>query len=66
MLGTELADLENPGSMRGEAGHLSPYTESSVVLTRQDYPKNVREWVESGRDTVLAIITYLDRLIADQ
>jgi hypothetical protein len=62
----ELEDLRTLGVKRGEAGHLSPYTEKSVRLTRQDYPENVREWIHAGRDAVVSISSYLDRIVCDQ
>lgn len=65
-LNQELEDLRTLGSKRGEAGHLSPYTEKAVNLTRQDYPENVREWVNGGRDAVLAIVRYMDELVRSQ
>lgn len=62
----ELADLQNLATKRGEAGHLSPFTERSVMLSRQDYPDNVREWVEAGRSAVTKIGVYLKTLIDSQ
>lgn len=65
-LTTHLMALKTLAVRRGEAGHLSPYTEKAVKLTRQDYPDNVREWVNGGRDAVLAVRSYLDRLMTQQ
>lgn len=62
-LDTQLEDLRTLGKKRGEAGHLSPYTDKAVTLTRQDYPENVREWVHGGRDAVSDIVAYLDALV---
>ena len=65
-LNSQLADLHTLGSMRGEAGHLSPYTEKAVHITRQIYPEDVREWVVAARDASVAVCAYLDELVAAQ
>ena len=65
-LNLQLIALDTLGSRRGEAGHLSPFTDKAVSLSNQDYPDNVREWVHGGRDAVEAIASYLDRLLLDQ
>lgn len=65
-LNSQLEDLRTLGTKRGDAGHLSPYTEKAVVLSRQDYPDNVREWVYAGRDAVIAIASYLSLLVDEQ
>lgn len=62
-LDQELADLQSFASKRGEASHLSPFTDRAVKLTRQDYPENVREWVSAGRDAVIKIGRYLESLL---
>ena len=61
----QLADLKTLGVKRGEAGHLSPYTDQGTALTWRDYPENVREWVLAGHDAVTAIVDYLERLIRE-
>jgi hypothetical protein len=63
-LNSELADLKNLSSKRGEASHLSPFTARAVKLSRQDYPDNVKEWVTLGRDAITSIGAYLDGLLA--
>ena len=65
-LATELIDLESLGSKRGDAGHLSPYTEKALYLTRTDYPENVREWVDSARLAAVSIARYLEKLLRQQ
>lgn len=65
-LNQSLEDLRTLGVKRGEAGHLSPYTDKAVRLTRQDYPDNVREWVAGARDAVDAISNYLDSIVRQQ
>lgn len=65
-LSTALADLSTLGSMRGEAGHLSPFSERAVRITRQAYPDDVRSWVRSARDGAMAISGYLDMTVREQ
>lgn len=65
-LNSELADLDTLGSKRGEAGHLSPYTEKAVHITRQIYPEEVRDWVAAARDASVAVCAYLDGLVTNQ
>jgi hypothetical protein len=65
-LNQSLIDLDTLGVKRGEAGHMSPYTDRGVQLTRHDYPENVREWVNGGRDAVVAVLSYLDMVLDDQ
>lgn len=65
-LDQELADLQNLASKRGEASHLSPFTDRSVKLSRQDYPENVREWVVAGREAVSKVGEYLGSRVLGQ
>jgi hypothetical protein len=65
-LSIELADLQSFGSKRGEASHLSPYTDQAVSITRTTYPDDVREWVDSARAACNAVATYLDDLVSTQ
>ncbi|WP_423462941.1 HEPN domain-containing protein [Promicromonospora sp. MS192] len=65
-LNAKLADLTTLGSKRGEAGHLSPYTERAKAITRQTYPDDVREWVENARKACVAMEEYLDNLVLGQ
>lgn len=59
-LSKELIDLNTLGAKRGAAGHLSPFTPSQGAH-EETYPSDVRAWVESGRDAVLA----LERLLTE-
>ena len=61
-----LSDLDNVGSKRGAAGHLSPFTAQTTELSANDYPEDMREWVDSGREAVEAIEAYLDRAVRVQ
>jgi len=65
-LNTQMEDLRTLGTKRGDAGHLSPYSEKAVALSRQDYPENVREWVNAGRDAVLGVIAHLHLIVSEQ
>lgn len=65
-LNAQLADLTTLGSKRGEAGHLSPYTDRAQAITRLTQPDEVREWVGNARKACIAMRTYLDRLVLDQ
>lgn len=65
-LNSELSDLSTLGTKRGVAGHLSPYTAKVTDLTANDYPEDIRGWVEAGRIAVEAIETYLRKLVEDQ
>lgn len=58
-LTSELADLDLLGAKRGAAGHLSPFTTRSSVLTISMYPDDVRGWVEAGTKAVLGIERFL-------
>lgn len=59
-LSSGIADLEALGARRGEAGHLSPFTDKAVKLTRQVYPDDVRAWVNRASAAAEAIIDYLE------
>lgn len=59
-LSTHLANLENLGAKRGDAGHLSPF---SAQLTEVVHPEQVREWVGNGVSAVLAIEAFLKELL---
>lgn len=65
-LNAHLVDLTTLGSKRGEAGHLSPYTERAEAITRLTQPDEVREWVRNARKACLAMQTYLDSLVSHQ
>lgn len=65
-LNIQMEDLRTLGTKRGDAGHLSPYTERAVTLSRRDYPDNVREWVHAGRDAVIAIVNHLKLIVDEQ
>lgn len=65
-LDQEIGNLKTLASKRGEAGHLSPFTDKAIKLSRQDYPENVREWVSNGREAVERIDNYLTELIQSQ
>lgn len=60
-LAQELADLDNLGSRRGEAGHLAPLTTKATKITNRVDPEDVRRWVTAGLDAALAIRHELDR-----
>lgn len=55
-LSTHLANLQNLGVKRGDAGHLSPF---SAQLTEVVHPEQVREWVSNGVSAVAAIESFL-------
>lgn len=65
-LNAELLDLDTLGSKRGEAGHLSPFTEKSVQITSLVYPDEAREWVMAAHLAVIALEDYCLALIRDQ
>lgn len=65
-LNTELSDLTTLGSKRGAAGHLSPYTNKVTELTENDYPDDVRGWVDAGETAIEAIRSYLSLLVSRQ
>jgi DNA-binding transcriptional regulator YiaG len=62
-LGTALADLDNLGSRRGEAGHMAPLTTKATKVTNRVDPDDVRRWVLAGRDAAVVIRGELDRLV---
>lgn len=59
-LSTHLANLQNLGVKRGDAGHLSPF---SAQLTEVVHPEQVREWVGNGVSAVAAIEEFLGRVL---
>jgi hypothetical protein len=65
-LTNELADLDTLGASRGEAGHLSPFSQKAVLISPQIYPDDVRGWVEAGGEAALKIQGYLSRTVEGQ
>jgi hypothetical protein len=65
-LNVSLADLNSLGGKRGEAGHLSPFSDKAVQISQNDYPDDARAWVVAGRDAVLSIASYLDSVVDAQ
>lgn len=59
---TQLADLDNLGSKRGAAGHLSPYSAKATGLTANVDPQDVRRWVDSGLAAITAVQQYLSSI----
>ncbi|MEO5316097.1 hypothetical protein PV772_18615 [Pseudarthrobacter sp. CC12] len=65
-LNAELSDLTTLGSKRGAAGHLSPYTSKVTELTENDYPEDVRTWVDAGERAIERIRLYLSEILLKQ
>lgn len=53
--GVELTALTTLGVKRGAAGHTSLFSGRNQALAGQEYPVNVREWVENAAKTVIEL-----------
>ena len=62
----ELAALTTLGAKRGAAGHTSPFNSPTQAVAEEEYPANVREWVEQAARTVIALESVVDQLSALQ
>lgn len=60
----QLAALTTLGVKRGAAGHTSPFTTPAQVVAEEEYPANVREWVEQAVRTVIALESVVEHLSA--
>ncbi|GEP48673.1 hypothetical protein FVP74_13895 [Microbacterium saccharophilum] len=60
----QLAALTTLGAKRGAAGHTSPFNSPTQAVTEEEYPANVREWVEQAARTVIALESVVDQLSA--
>ena len=58
----QVVQLNTLGSKRGEAGHLSPFSDKNEGLTEDIGPDQVREWVGDGVSAVKGIKIYLELL----
>lgn len=58
----QLAALTTLGAKRGAAGHTSPFTSPAQAVAEEEYPANVREWVEQAVRTVIALESVVEQL----
>jgi hypothetical protein len=62
----QLAALTTLGAKRGAAGHTSPFNSPTQVVAEEEYPANVREWVEQAVRTVIALEAVVEQLSAPE
>ncbi len=58
----QLAALTTLGAKRGAAGHTSPFTSPAQAVAEEEYPANVREWVDQAVRTVIALESVVEQL----
>lgn len=58
----QLASLTTLGAKRGAAGHTSPFNSPTQAVSEEEYPANVREWVEQAVLTVIALEAVVEQL----
>lgn len=60
-LATHIADLETLGAKRGKVGHLSPFSDKSVLIRAVINAADARRWVTDAEAAVIAISNFLDQ-----
>ncbi|MGW9629655.1 hypothetical protein ACWGST_03065 [Agromyces sp. NPDC055520] len=64
--GVEISALTTLGAKRGAAGHTSPFIGPDQAITEEEYPANVREWVNNAVRTVIHLEDVISQMCATQ